>query len=132
MRRRTRGQTPARPARSPSASAASGAPSLESRISIRRRACSRLVIRVLRESAEASEDFAAAPPRTRARFALLAGSDNRCFLPSGQQRTYRWLEDGRPGAHTLHLIPGYAHMDMLFGRQADGEVYPHIVRAPAH
>jgi hypothetical protein len=78
------------------------------------------------------DDLTAAPPRTDARFTLLAGAENRCFLPSGQQRTHRWLEARRPGVHELHLIPGYTHMDMLFGRQADREVFPRIVRALAH
>jgi hypothetical protein len=78
------------------------------------------------------DDLAAASPRTDARFTLLAGAETRCFLPSGQQKTYRWLEARRPGAHALHLIPGYTHMDMFFGRDAACEVFPHIVRVLAH
>jgi hypothetical protein len=77
------------------------------------------------------DDFTAAPPRSDARFTLLAGAENRCFLPRGQERTYRWLEARRPGTHALHLIPGYTHMDMLFGRDAARDVFPHIVRALA-
>jgi hypothetical protein len=77
------------------------------------------------------DNLAAAPPRTDARFTLLAGAENRCFLPSGQERTYRWLEARRPGTHALHLIPGYTHMDMLFGREAARDVFPRIVRALA-
>jgi hypothetical protein len=78
------------------------------------------------------DDLTAGPPRTDARFTLLAGAENKCFLPSGQLRTHRWLEARRPGAHALHVVPGYTHMDMLFGRQADGEVFPLILRALAY
>jgi hypothetical protein len=40
----------------------------------------------------------------------------------------------RPGARApaLHLIAGYTHMDMLFGRHAVRGVYARIVRDLAH
>ena len=75
------------------------------------------------------DDFAAAPPRTDARFTLLAGAENRCFLPSGQRRTHAWLEARRPGASELHVLPGYTHMDVFFGRDAARDVFPKIVAA---
>jgi hypothetical protein len=75
------------------------------------------------------DDFTAAPPRTDARFTLLAGAENKCFLPSGQRRTHAWLEARRPGASELHLLPGYSHMDVFFGRDAPRDVFPKIVAA---
>ena len=76
------------------------------------------------------DDFlAAAPPRTGARFTLLAGAENRCFLPSGQRRTHAWLKPGGPGVGTLHVLPGYSHMDVFFGRDAPRDVFPRIVAA---
>jgi len=75
------------------------------------------------------DDLVAAPPRTTARFTLLAGSENRCFLPSGQRRTHGWLNGRRPGSATLEVLPGYSHMDVFFGRDAPREVFPRIVAA---
>jgi hypothetical protein len=75
------------------------------------------------------DDLAAAPPRTTARFTLLAGSENRCFLPSGQRRTHAWLNARRPGSAKLEVLPGYSHMDVFFGRDAPRDVFPRIVAA---
>ena len=69
----------------------------------------------------------AQPPRTDARFVLLAGEDNECFLPESQQRTFDFLDGHRPGYHTLHRIPGYGHLDVLFGRNAVRDTYPIIL-----
>jgi hypothetical protein len=71
-----------------------------------------------------------AAPRTDARFTLLAGAENRCFLPSGQRRTHAWLRAHRPGADdALHVLPGYTHMDVFFGRDAARDVFGHITAA---
>jgi hypothetical protein len=75
------------------------------------------------------DDLTAGPPRTDARFTLLAGAENRCFLPAGQRRTFAWLDARRPGAHALHVLPGYSHMDVFFGRDAARDVFPAIVAA---
>ncbi|MEA2316304.1 MAG: hypothetical protein QOD44_493 [Solirubrobacteraceae bacterium] len=76
---------------------------------------------------ELPADLMAGAPQTGARFTLLAGAENRCFLPSGQRRTHRWLEARRPGAHTLHILPGYTHMDVWFGRDAARDVFPKVL-----
>lgn len=73
-------------------------------------------------------DFAAQPPRTTARFALFAGELNRCFLPESQVRTHRWLTAHRQGYHSLHVIPGYAHLDVFMGRKAGRDVLPLMVQ----
>jgi hypothetical protein len=75
------------------------------------------------------DDLVAAPPRTDARFTLLAGAENRCFLPSGQRPTYAWLDARRPGVHALHVLPGYTHRDVFFGRDAPRDVFLRIVAA---
>jgi hypothetical protein len=73
------------------------------------------------------DDLTAVPPRTDARFTLLAGTENRCFLPSGQRRTHAWLNAQRPGTAELHVLPGYSHMDVFFGRDAAHDVFPRIL-----
>jgi hypothetical protein len=73
------------------------------------------------------ERYADAAPRTEARFALLAGDRNRCFLPESQERTFDFLSAHRPGRDTFHLLPGYSHLDVFLGKDADRDVFPVIL-----
>ncbi|HYP73777.1 MAG TPA: esterase, partial [Microbacterium sp.] len=73
-------------------------------------------------------DAATAAPRTRARFALFAGADNRCFLPESQRRTFAHLERYQPGRHSLFIVRGYGHLDVFFGRDAWRDVHPLMVK----
>ena len=73
-------------------------------------------------------DFAAQAPRTDARFALLAGQLNECFLPESQGLTFRYLRRHTRRAHSLHVVPGYGHLDMFIGRNAVHDVYPIIAK----
>jgi hypothetical protein len=67
--------------------------------------------------------FVAERPKTDARFALFAGEQNRCFLPVSQTRTHHFLEShGIPA--TLHVIPGYGHLDIFMGHRAAQDVFP--------
>jgi hypothetical protein len=70
--------------------------------------------------------YADEPPRTRARFALLAGELNRCFLPESQRRTHAYLQRYRSD-HTLHVLRGYGHLDLFFGTHAADDVFPLIL-----
>ena len=72
-------------------------------------------------------DPASAPPRTDARFALLAGRENLCFLPESQERTMDHLERAAPGRHSLHLLDGYGHLDVFLGRYAARDTFPVIL-----
>lgn len=67
-------------------------------------------------------------PQTDARFVFLAGEDNRCFLPQSQQRSYEFFAAHRPGYDALHLIPGYGHLDPIFGKNAWHDTYPLILK----
>jgi hypothetical protein len=78
---------------------------------------------------ELPEDAVASPPRNRPRWTFLAGSANRCFLPSSQERSFAWLDGLEPGRHALVEVPGYTHLDLFFGRHADRDVFEHIVDA---
>ena len=64
------------------------------------------------------------PPQTDARIAFFAGEDNRCFLPESQRRTHEFYEAHRPGRSSLHVIPGYRHLDLFMGRNAAVDVFP--------
>ncbi len=71
--------------------------------------------------------YADKAPATTARFALFAGADNRCFLPESQQRTFDFLSHHRPGRDSLHVLPGYGHLDVFFGKDAHRDVFPLIL-----
>jgi len=80
-------------------------------------------------AADLPADAVAAPPRNRPRWTLVAGSANRCFLPSSQRHTHEWLERLEPGRHAFVELPGYTHLDVFFGRDAHRDVYPRVVDA---
>ena len=69
----------------------------------------------------------ARPPQTDARFVLLAGKENKCFLPGGQERTFAFLDGHHPGYHRLHVLPGYGHLDVFVGQHAARDVFPLIL-----
>ena len=63
---------------------------------------------------------------TRASRSSPAGANN-CFLPESQQRTFDWFEQREPGRHSLHIVPGYGHLDVFVGKGADKDWLPLIV-----
>jgi pimeloyl-ACP methyl ester carboxylesterase len=73
---------------------------------------------------ELPKDFLAQPPKTDARFAFFAGERNRCFLPESQVKSFEYLSSLRPDYHSLHLIPGYGHLDIFMGKSAVKDVFP--------
>jgi predicted alpha/beta hydrolase len=75
---------------------------------------------------ELPEDVVASPPRSRPRWTFLAGSANRCFLARSQERSFAWLDGLEPGRHALVEVPGYTHLDLFFGRDAERDVFGHI------
>jgi pimeloyl-ACP methyl ester carboxylesterase len=68
-------------------------------------------------------DHVAQEPATDARFALFCGELNRCFLPEGQRQTHRFLSRFGP-RHTLHILPGYSHLDVFMSGSAARDVFP--------
>lgn len=71
--------------------------------------------------------YADEAPRTDARFALFAGSENRAFLPGSQRATFAYLQRHQPGRHSLHVLRGYGHADVFLGSRAHIDVYPRIL-----
>lgn len=70
------------------------------------------------------EDYVAAAPKTRARFAFIAGELNDCFLWQSQQATFDWFERQRPNFHSLHVLGGYGHLDVFIGQHAARDTFP--------
>jgi hypothetical protein len=67
-------------------------------------------------------------PRTDARFVLLAGEKNQCFLPKSQHKTFDYLNEHRPGYHAIHDLRGYGHLDVFMGRYAARDIFPLILK----
>lgn len=59
---------------------------------------------------------------------FIHGAENQCFLPESTQRTVEALA-ARNGGHlySRKVIPGYGHIDCIFGKNAAADVYPHIL-----
>lgn len=74
-------------------------------------------------------DLATAVPKTDARFVLLAGRRNLCFLPESQQRTFEHLDRHQPGRHRLHVFDDYGHLDVFIGQRAAHDIFPTILEA---
>ena len=75
---------------------------------------------------ELPDDVVSSAPRSRPRWTFLAGSANRCFLPRSQERSFAWLDSLEPGRHALVEVPGYTHLDLFFGRDAERDVFGHV------
>ncbi len=56
------------------------------------------------------------------------GADNACFKPESTARTLERLAEvnGRQ-LYERHVIPGYGHIDCIFGKNAARDVFPLIV-----
>lgn len=72
-------------------------------------------------------DFADGAPKTDARFSFFAGEHNLCFLPDSQKQSHAYLNALAPGKHTLHVLPGYSHLDVFLGKNASQDVFPRIL-----
>jgi cholesterol oxidase len=59
---------------------------------------------------------------------FLAGESNYVFHPEGTEKTLAWLKrHNGPGNYTLRILPGYAHLDALIGRDVAHDVFPDII-----
>ncbi len=76
---------------------------------------------------ELPESFVDQEPKSDARFSFITGGLNNCFLPESQRRTFEYFERIAPGHHTLHVVPGYGHLDVFVGKNADKDWFPLII-----
>jgi cholesterol oxidase len=56
------------------------------------------------------------------------GAENQCFLPASTEQTLEALA-ARNGTslYSRNVIPGYGHIDCIFGQSASTDVYPFVV-----
>lgn len=56
---------------------------------------------------------------------FISGEHNSCYLPASTGRTYDELRERfDPALYSRHVIPGYGHIDCIFGKNAVVDVYP--------
>ena len=76
-------------------------------------------------------DYAAAPPRSEARFTFVAGRLNDCFKWQSQQASFDWFNRHQPGRHDFHVFDDYGHLDVFMGQHAARDTYPVMLAALA-
>ncbi|WP_438300004.1 alpha/beta fold hydrolase [Pseudomonas sp. NMS19W] len=59
---------------------------------------------------------------------FISGAENQCYLPESTLKTYqRVCEKHGPERYSRHVVPGYGHIDCMFGKNAVVDVYPIIL-----
>ena len=59
---------------------------------------------------------------------FIHGAENECFLPESTERSFDALRAANGTAlYHRHVIPGYGHIDCIFGSNAARDVYPHVL-----
>ncbi|MES2950536.1 MAG: GMC oxidoreductase [Pseudomonadota bacterium] len=59
---------------------------------------------------------------------FISGADNACYLPASTERTFeRLCQQFGPANYSRHVVPGYGHIDCIFGKNAVRDVYPLIL-----
>ena len=60
--------------------------------------------------------------------AFIHGAENSCFLPESTAKTMELLRQRNdPHLYRRHVVPGYGHIDCMFGTRAALDVYPLIL-----
>ena len=60
--------------------------------------------------------------------AFLHAEKNECFLPRSTEVSYDLLRQTNGDLYSRSVIPGYGHIDCIFGRNAAKDVYPLILK----
>lgn len=61
---------------------------------------------------------------------FIHGADNECFVPESTQLTFDLLrKTNGTGYYDRHVIPGYGHIDCIFGKNAWRDVFPIVAAA---
>jgi cholesterol oxidase len=61
---------------------------------------------------------------------FIHGARNRCYLPKSTELTVNLLEEENGvGLYERYVIPDYGHIDCIFGREANNDVYPYVSAA---
>ena len=59
---------------------------------------------------------------------FIHGAENVCYLPESTERTLNRLREANgESLYDRFVIPGYGHIDCMFGKNADVDVFPLIL-----
>ncbi|HYZ99811.1 MAG TPA: GMC family oxidoreductase N-terminal domain-containing protein [Acidimicrobiales bacterium] len=87
--------------------------------------CARIVQARRAVTADGTDVYLSHPERLRLPILLVQGERNYIFHPEGSLRTLRWLQGANdPSLYERVVLPGYAHLDALIGRDAHRDVFP--------
>jgi cholesterol oxidase len=79
-------------------------------------------------SADGEDDYLPHLERMALPIAFIHGGENQCFVPESTEETCQMLcAKNGPALYERHVIPGYGHIDCIFGKDAANDVYPHIL-----
>ena len=74
---------------------------------------------------DGSDVYLTHPERLRLPLLLVHGERNAIFHPEGSLRTLRWLQESNDASlYERVVLPGYARLDALIGRNASHDVFP--------
>ncbi len=76
-------------------------------------------------AADGSEAYLPHLERLAIPIMFVHGEQNECFLPQSTEITYNLLgQKNGQNLYKRHVIPGYGHIDCIFGKNAVNDVYP--------
>jgi cholesterol oxidase len=76
---------------------------------------------------DGDEVYTRHPERLRLPILLVQGEKNYIFRQPGSMRTLRWLQTANEASlYERAVLPGYAHLDALVGRNAAIDVFPRL------
>jgi cholesterol oxidase len=74
---------------------------------------------------DGSERYLPHLDRLKLPMCIIHGADNACFAPESTARTHdRLVRAHGASLYKRHVIPGYGHIDCIFGKNAAKDVYP--------
>src|SRR5260370_38998629 len=60
--------------------------------------------------------------------AFIHGAQNECFLPESTDITLKLLAQANgSNLYRRHVIPGYGHIDCIYGKNAVSDVFPFLL-----
>jgi cholesterol oxidase len=89
-----------------------------------------LALTVQRGHAVTADDRDAYMPhadRIKIPIKFISGANNACYLPSSTEKTYDLLRKVNGEMYSRDVIPGYGHIDCIFGKNAVKDVFPKVL-----
>ena len=79
-------------------------------------------------SRDGSRNYGKMHPATSARFVFFTGKRNKCFLSKSQEESFAFFNRLQPAFHQLYEYEDYSHLDIFFGKNADKDIFPVMIR----